>query len=550
MRNLAGDGGRAQRPSAEELRDLRAERDRFVGFAFAAGELLLEVAPDDRITFAAGAVKSITGAEPPALIGRALRSLFAEGDRRLLDLALQQAKGKGRLEPVTLAIDAGAATPVRVVLAGRRLPGKDNALYLVVNHAGAAVAPALADARHDTETGLLDNQSFGQAAKALITAPDGAKDLSLALVQLQGIQTLRIRSGDEAVDALLREIGAFLRLHAVDGASAGRLAADKFGVVRSGGAGATALKPEIERLVRACDPNGTTVQVHERGVVLDADGLTPADAARALAFTLAQFAADFDEFSVTSLAGAFRQQIAKTVSRMSQLKSVILEKKIGVAFQPIVDLQRRAVHHHEMLARFEANASPYELINFAEQIGLIEDIDLLICQRGLSVLASMRSDKASIAINISGRSLASDLFVEALIGLCEQRPALRDRVLFEVTESAAIKDLARAGRVLTQLRDSGHGICLDDFGAGASSFPYLQAMPIDFVKIDGVYVDRMAKSRKDRSLLVAMVSMCRELEVDTIAEKIESEDQARTLLELGVGYGQGYLFGKPGVAPS
>ena len=75
-------------------------------------------------------------------------------------------------------------------------------------------------------------------------------------------------------------------------------------------------------------------------------------------------------------------------------------------------------------------------------------------------------------------------------------------------------------------------------------------MPIDFVKIDGVYVDRMAKSRKDRSLLVAMVSMCRELEVETIAEKIESEDQARTLLELGVGYGQGYLFGKPGIAPT
>ena len=75
-------------------------------------------------------------------------------------------------------------------------------------------------------------------------------------------------------------------------------------------------------------------------------------------------------------------------------------------------------------------------------------------------------------------------------------------------------------------------------------------MAVDFVKIDGAYVDRMAMSRKDRSILVAMVSMCKELEVETIAEKIEHEDQARTLLELGVGYGQGYLFGRPTVAPT
>lgn len=497
--------------------------------------------------FAAGAVRSITGLEPPAVVGRGLHSLFLEGDRRRLDHVLQHAKEKGRLVPVTLSIDCGGpGAPVRVVLTGRQLPDKAKSFYLVVNR---VVAPH-ADAKHDAETGLLDKQSFSQAAKALISADDGAKDLSLALVHLQGIQSLRARTGDDAVNALLREVGAFLRAHAVDGASAGRLAADKFGVVRSGSAGDDPLTPEIERLVRACDPHGETVQVHERGVQLDTAGLTPADAARALVFTLGKFVANSEDFSVSSLVDGFRAQIAETVTRMSQLKSVILEKKIDVAFQPIVHLNGRAVHHHEMLARFEANASPYQLINFAEQIGLIEDIDLFICQRGISVLASLRNDKASIAINISGRSLASDMFVQSLIGLCGQRPALRDRILFEVTESAAIKDLARVGRILGELRQTGHRICLDDFGAGASSFPYLQALPVDFVKIDGAYIDRMATSRKDRAILVAMVSMCRELEIETIAEKIEQEDQAQALLGFGVGFGQGYLFGKPTLSPA
>jgi EAL domain-containing protein (putative c-di-GMP-specific phosphodiesterase class I) len=543
MRNLVAENGQGRGPSPDDQRELRAERDRFVGFAFAGGELLLEIGPDHRIVFAAGAVKSITGAEPAAVIGKAVRSLVADGDRRLLDRALHQAKDKGRTGPHTLTFERGAAGPARITLSGRCLPEKDEALYLVVNRASLMAASVPLDAKHDAETGVLDKQSFAEFAKALVGAEDRPQDLALALVQLQGIQDLRQHAGNDAVDALLGEVGAFLQLNSVDGAAVGRLAADKFGVVTSAGQGA--LKPGLERLVRVHDPHSKTVQVHERAVKLDTAGLTPADAARALAFTLSQFVSRPEEFSASSLAESFRAQIAETVARMSQLKNVILEKKIEVAFQPIVDLQGRAIHHHEMLARFEPNASPYQLISFAERIGLIEDIDLLICQRGISVLAAQRNDKTSIAINISGRSLASDMFAQSLIGLCAQRPALRERILFEITESAAIEDLARVERILTQLRQSGHGICLDDFGAGASSFPYLQALPVDFVKIDGVYVDRMTTSRKDRAIVVAMVSMCCELEIGTIAEKIEREEQALTLRELGVGYGQGYLFGKP-----
>ena len=550
MHNPVAENRRGRGPSTDDHWELRAERDRFVGFAFAGGELLLEVDAHHRIVFAAGAVKSITGAEPAAIIGKAMASLVGEGDRRLLDRALRQAKENGRIGPLALAFERGPAGAVRITLSGRCLPEKDEALYLVVNRAGLRAASMPLDAKHDAETGLLDKQSFAEVAKALISAEDRPQDLALALVQLQGLQDLRQHAGNDAVNELLGEVGDFLRLHSVDGAAVGRLAADKFGVVTSAVTGQGALKPGLERLVRVHDPQGKTVQVHERGVELDTAGLTPADAARALAFTLARFVSNPEEFSASSLAESFRVQIAETVARMSQLKNVILEKKIEVVFQPIVDLQDRAIHHHEMLARFEPNASPYQLINFAERIGLIEDIDLLICQRGITVLAAQRNDKTAIAINISGRSLASDMFAQSLIGLCEQRPALRERILFEVTESAAIEDLARVERILTQLRQSGHGICLDDFGAGASSFPYLQALPVDFVKIDGVYVDRMMTSRKDRAIVVAMVSMCSELDIGTIAEKIEHEEQARSLRELGVGYGQGYLFGKPALSPA
>ena len=546
MRSPAATGAPNQASPADELKELRAERDRFVGFAFAGGELLLQLSSDHRVVFAAGAVKFITGAEPSSVVGRTLSNLVSERDRGRLETALRQAKAKGRLQPITLSFERGSAGAIRAVLSGQILPKRDDGLYLVVNR---VVSAAAVDGKRDAATGLLDKQSFGLAAKTIVTSENPPQDLSLALVQLKGIQELRTQSGDRAVDTLLDEIGAFLRLHAVDGATAGRLSADQFGVVRAASAVDAGLKPGIERLVRAADPQGRTLRVDEHGVKLDTAGLSAADAARALAFTLNRFVANPEGFSVTSLADGFRAQIADTVANMSKIKNVVLAKKIEVAFQPIVDLRTRALHHHEMLARFEMNASPYQLINFAEQIGMIEDIDLLICQRGISILSNLRGDNAAIAINVSGRSLGSDLFVQSLIELCGQQPKLRERILFEVTESVAVADLARAGRILTELRAAGHRICLDDFGAGASSFPYLQALPVDFVKIDGAYIDRMATSRKDRAIIVAVVSMCGELGVETIAEKIETEDQARALAELGVCYGQGYLFGKPSVSP-
>jgi EAL domain-containing protein (putative c-di-GMP-specific phosphodiesterase class I) len=122
---------------------------------------------------------------------------------------------------------------------------------------------------------------------------------------------------------------------------------------------------------------------------------------------------------------------------------------------------------------------------------------------------------------------------------------LSKQILFEITETTAMSDLQRVDRILVTLRKAGYRICLDDFGAGASSFPYLQALTIDFAKIDGGYIARMRDSAKDRAILRAIVVMCRDLGVGVIAEMVERVDQARDLLEMGIAYGQGYLFGRP-----
>jgi EAL domain-containing protein (putative c-di-GMP-specific phosphodiesterase class I) len=198
-----------------------------------------------------------------------------------------------------------------------------------------------------------------------------------------------------------------------------------------------------------------------------------------------------------------------------------------------------------MLARFDQHKSPFEMIQFAEKVGMIEEIDLAMCQRALLTLEDYAGQPVNLAVNISGRSLDSDMFVEALTKLLQPHATLSRHLLFEITESNAMSDLQRAERILASLRRQGYRVCLDDFGSGASSFPYLQALSLDFVKIDGSYVSRMRDSAKDRAIVKAMVAMCQDLGIGIIAEMVERVDQAEELLKMGIRYGQGFLFGRP-----
>jgi PAS domain S-box-containing protein len=531
---------------------LRDERDRFVGFAFAAADLLLEVSHEGNIVFVAGAAKALTGTEAGQLIGKSFRALVVESDRDVADVALKRACEEGRSDPVTLAFAGPGGESNYATVSGCLLPERGNSIYIAIASARAHATSTGLEGKRDTETGLLDDASFRAAAsETLFNAKDVGESLELALLRLQGLDDLGTRAGSGKLGRLMADIGAFLRAHSIGGNTAGRLASDKFGVVRSRSATNVALGGEIERMSRSYDPQGKGIRAGETGVALDTADLTSNDAAKALAFTLGRFAtARTEEFSIASLAEGFRAQISDTVNRISRLKAATSTSKMTVAFQPIVALDTNLLHHHEMLARFERNKSPFEMIQFAEKVGMIEEIDLTMCQRAIATLNDLDGPPLDLAVNISGRSLDSDMFVEALTKLFEPHARLSKQILFEITESKAMSDLQRIDRILVTLRKAGYRICLDDFGAGASSFPYLQALTIDFAKIDGSYVTRMRDSAKDRAILKAMVGMCHDLGIGVIAEMIERVDQARELLAMGIGYGQGYLFGRPSPSPT
>jgi EAL domain-containing protein (putative c-di-GMP-specific phosphodiesterase class I) len=164
-------------------------------------------------------------------------------------------------------------------------------------------------------------------------------------------------------------------------------------------------------------------------------------------------------------------------------------------------------------------------------------------------LASDRAGTLKLAVNVSGRTIVNETFVTHIASLLTQHDMAKGRLIFEITETSAIDDLPRANRHIQGLRGLGSLVCLDDFGAGASSFAYLQELSLDIVKIDGRYVRELADNGRDGAMVRRLVELCRDLKIRTVAEMVETVEVEEVVRKAGVDFAQGWLFGKPSDTP-
>jgi EAL domain-containing protein (putative c-di-GMP-specific phosphodiesterase class I) len=161
-----------------------------------------------------------------------------------------------------------------------------------------------------------------------------------------------------------------------------------------------------------------------------------------------------------------------------------------------------------------------------------------------------REDMPNLAINISARSFLQNGFIDRVLRLVDLEPRLKGRLMFEITESAALSDLNLANTYIQRLRKAGYPVCLDDFGSGATSFSYLQALAVDTVKIDGQYIKTLTAGSRDQVLVRHLAMLCKELKINTIAEMVESKATLEALRTCNVDLVQGYYLGRPGPLPA
>jgi len=177
----------------------------------------------------------------------------------------------------------------------------------------------------------------------------------------------------------------------------------------------------------------------------------------------------------------------------------------------------------------------------AEELDLIEGLDLAIAEQAIGELKT--NPKLKLAVNVSGRTITSSSFVAAMETLVGRKDALQGRLVLEITESAAIDDLALADRHIQSLRSLGCMVCLDDFGAGAASLAYLQRLRLDVVKIDGRYIRELQHGGHESNFIAQLVRMCSELKVKTLAEMVENTQAEDAVRRAGVDFAQGWLYG-------
>lgn len=506
--------------------------DRFLTFAFAAAELLVETDAGGRITFAEGAFPARFGRPGHAFLGQPVQALVARDLRSGMGTALELLNATGRIRPTAIRLADAARSPFSV--AGLAAPGRDRRLCLTF-----APLPA------DLPGGALPGGP-GLARAAEEALRDEAGLGALGLIELMGDG-----GGLNPRADLAARIQEALAAHAGAGAVAADFGAGRFGVLP--GEDVPDLATLASHVALLLAQHGLPGRVGTRAVPLATEGLNPMQATRALRFALSAFARGGDAaLEKAGFAGGLAGFVVSAGERATALRRTIAERRFRLAFQPIVLIADRKPHHFEALLRpIPTPGSPYdqasEFIALAETVGLSETLDWAVVETACE--AARAASGARIACNLSGLSLQAPAFRDRLCAMLDAAPDLARRLLVEITETAEIEDEDEASRTVEALRARGLPICIDDFGAGAAAFRYLRAFRVDFVKVDGVYVANAVESERDRGFIAAMVDLARTVGAQVVAERIETEAQAVLMQRLGVAFGQGYLFGRPGTLP-
>lgn len=225
----------------------------------------------------------------------------------------------------------------------------------------------------------------------------------------------------------------------------------------------------------------------------------------------------------------------------------IAEKRLKLAYQPIIASETGEIAHYEALLRLHGDdgkiSSAGALIPVAERMGLIDVIDELTLHMVVEELR--KHDTVRLALNVSNMTTRNDRWLLALSKLAEETPDIMTRLIVEITETAAQLDMRRTAYFVATIQSMGAQVALDDFGSGYTSFRQLKSLSVDMVKIDGAFIRDLVDNADNRFFVKTLLDFTNGFGLKAVAEFVETGEIAKMLMELGVEYMQGYYFGKP-----
>jgi diguanylate cyclase (GGDEF)-like protein/PAS domain S-box-containing protein len=416
-------------------------------------------------------------------------------------------------------------------------------------------------ASHDALTGLINRREFENRLTAAVenSRQDADSRHVLLYLDLDQFKLVNDTCGHPAGDQLLRQITGVLQSRVRSGDTLARLGGDEFGVLLQ--------KCSVDQALRIAESVRQAIRdfrfiwqdgALEVGVsigIVEINSETPTVAS-------VMSAADVACYSAKD-SGRNRVQVYKPddvperhreMHWVSKLARACDESRFELYYQPIVPIVAAADdrEHFELVLRLRdetgALVTPAEFIPAAERYNVMPSIDRWVVRQALDRVvyrAGSGVKPFTVAVNLSGTSLNDERFLEYLIAELSSHDLAAGAMCFEITETAAIANLSNVVYFMRELKARGCHFALDDFGSGLSSFMYLKTLPVDYLKIDGTFVENVTRDPVDRSMVEAIGQVGKAMGIATIAERVESAEVLAELGRLGIGFAQGFHIAKP-----
>jgi EAL domain-containing protein (putative c-di-GMP-specific phosphodiesterase class I) len=263
-----------------------------------------------------------------------------------------------------------------------------------------------------------------------------------------------------------------------------------------------------------------------------------------------------NRLSFFSMSESEAEKIVADVGWVSKLRDAIDNNDFTLRFQPIVHIATGTITHHEVLLRLKADdnktIAPDAFLPAAVRFGLMGEIDSWLVENAILELAEHRQDRSDLrfSINLSANAFETDDLTGFIKKHLDKNGVPANAVIFEITESLAVKHLSHVEKQIESLRELGCELALDDFGTGYSSFGYLQRLPVDYIKIDGCFVRDLVNNPVDQKMVRLIAEIGQEAGMRTTAEYVQDGPTLALLAELGIDLAQGFFIGRPTSVPT
>ncbi len=417
--------------------------------------------------------------------------------------------------------------------------------------------------KHDLLTGLLNRQAFADQLLPFIdSARDEGKTHALCYLDINSFHVINETCGHVAGDEMLRQFGQLVSSQMRDSDVLGRLFGDEFGAIF-----VDCSMKDAEAMVYRLREALSRFRFEWEREIFDVTlsvGVVPIDSHNCDATTLfsaAEAAKDIAKsggLNQIHVSGPDDEELTKRLGdtrTITSVKRALEENRFQLYYQtirPIAAPNTETGDHYELLIRKldeQGNIlPPGAFLPAVEKYHLSPQLDRWVVSNAAEWLRTHPSHLDRLAlcsINLSGHSLGSNEILQHIIDVFERASVAPQKICLEITETAAISQLSRVIPFIRILRERGFRFALDDFGSGFSSFAYLKNLPVDFLKIDGMFVKNMDTNDIDRAMVKAIGEIGRVMGKKTIAEYVENERILDYLREFSIDYAQGYHISTP-----